>query len=114
MWLSEEIATAGKDTFQPRIGYITKVNKDKVTVKADGDYKDINVLVASGINSMPCVGDEVVVFPMGESAVCSGLSKENTTAQNEEIYISNSAGAYVWLKKDGAVVINGHVFNKEV
>ena len=113
MWLSEEIATSGKDMFQPRLGHVVKTNKDKVTVKADGDYNDVAVINVNNIESMPTVGDEVVVFPVGDSAVCSTLTSRHSSVQEGEIYISNDNGAYIWLKNDGTIVINGQVFNKE-
>ena len=113
MWLSEEIASSGKEVSQPRLGCITKVQDDKVTVKADCVYDDIYVISPSGISSIPQVGDEVVVFPMGENAACGTINKRESFVSDGEVYLSTSSGAYVWLKNDGTVVINGQVFSKE-
>ena len=113
MWLSEEIATSGKENFEPKLGYITRVNKNRVTVKADTDYSDIKLMSDSTIKSAPRVGDEAIVFPIGDSAVCSVLSSEAGDTKDDEICISNNAGAYILLKSDGTIIINGQTFKKE-
>ncbi len=113
MWLSEEIASVGKNSEQVSLGHVIKAESGKITVKNGEDYKDIPLMAPGCINYVPQSGEEVVIVNLGEQAVCSTISAARGNINPGELYIGTQSGAYIWLKNNGQVVINGQVFEKE-
>lgn len=113
MWISGKLADGTKDSNEISVGTVLSSGDGKVTVTAGGEYKQIAVLCPAGITGMPLEGDEVVVFPTGDGAVCSPVSPGSSGVLPGEIMIRAASGAYIHLKADGTAVINGRVFAKE-
>lgn len=60
-----------------------------------------------GFYSMPPVGTKVYAIPVEGKDLLLGQQMTNTTVAAGEIYLKNAAGAYIHLKNDGTIVLNG-------
>lgn len=60
-----------------------------------------------GFSSNIPKGENVVIMPVGGSAVCVGVIREIENLQQGEVMLYSSGGASIVLKNDGRVLING-------
>ena len=113
MWISGQIADNSKKNSEISRGVAVKAGGGRATVKSGEEYKDISIISPSGISYVPAEGEEVIVFPMEDGAVCSSVVSGDADIEAGELMLKVASGGYIWFKNDGSVVVNGHVFEKE-
>ena len=115
-WLSDKGRAA------PQTGtYSGKVSSGLLSVIGTGETRELDVCAPGGYYWKPRIGQNVIVVKTGaegeaQSIIGSSDAPENSTTVNMEageIYISSFGGAYIYLKNNGDVIINGQVFIKE-
>lgn len=83
-------------------------------MQADSQYLSIPHLVPWGIASLPPNGSQAAVLSDGLTDVCLGSPQQPVSLLPGEVRLSSSGGAYILLRQNGEVVINGQTFQKEV
>lgn len=64
-----------------------------------------------GFYSMPVTGIQVYCVPIGDKDIIVGTPMNNTTVKAGEVYIKGSSSAYIHLKQNGTIVLNGLTIN---
>lgn len=113
MWISGQIADNSRKNSEISKGSVVKITPEGVTVKSGEEYKDIPLISPSGMKYVPTEGEEVAVFPMEDGAVCSPMYVKDNELDVGELMLKVPSGAYIWLRNNGQVVINGQVIEKE-
>lgn len=106
MWLSEKINKSGAQKSAER-GEVTLSSRGNWEAEASGRVRNIGAYLPYGYSSLPPAGAEVLLLPLSDSTVSLGVRAENTGLSAGEIRIRSLGGAYIELKNDGTVIING-------
>ena len=100
MWISKQII---KEQKVPAVecGKVTMSSKGAVEATSTGVERNVNFYSPYGYNF--CVRKQV----------CIGVENDSSNVEYGEIKITSLSGAYIHLKNDGSIVINGLVISKE-
>ena len=107
MWISKQISNACKLIKNSKIGKVTSVQKNTVTVQAEQEHRDIKNAAPFGIISVPPVGSKAVVTPTDHGFIYSGVVAQEAELEPGELMLYSSGGANIVLKNNGQVLING-------
>lgn len=106
MWISRQIA---KSQEQPAVqtGISTLNRNGEIDAVSTGAERSINIYAPYGYTfSLPMGIDMLLTKSDGEQAAIGVLMKNNGVKAGE-VKITAASGAYIHLKNDGSVVING-------
>ncbi len=110
MWMSKMISKYEQNQ---------KAEKGSVTlsdrcIETDGTVKARNIesFAPYGYQTVPPVGEEVMLLPSSHGQVIIGSKSENSDLESGEIKISSKGGASIILKNDGSVMINSAMIDK--
>lgn len=112
MWISRQIM---KSQEQPALetGVSTLNRNGEVDAVSTGAERCINIYAPYGYSfSLPTGVDMLLTKSDGEQAAIGVLMK-NSDVRPGEIKIKAASGAYIHLKNDGSVVINGLEINRD-
>ena len=110
MWLSEKLGSTNEPS--AGIGEVT-IAGETAAVYTDAEHRSLSVFSPGGYIWRPKVGDNVLVIKCGGNEMCvAGLDQSNGPAGMEagEVYIKSNAGASIYLKNDGRIVLGGKVY----
>ena len=111
-WLSNR-----KNTRAASDIYSGKVSSGQYSVIGDGETRDIGLCSPGGYSWKPGINESVIVVRTGQEGETRSIVGRDNVPMEEispgEVYIKSSGGAYIYLKNNGDVVINGHVFTEE-
>ncbi len=107
MWLSRRESAVRRDA--AKMGVVT-TGGEEISVLTDMERRAPTVTVPYGFASAMPQGEEVVMLP--ESTVCLGSVNRAEGLQPGEVRLFSAGGAQILLRADGAVVINGQVFER--
>lgn len=108
---SEDTRTENAD-----VAKVTGVGRDFVNVSGHTMLKNVKMTLPQGICVLPKEGDDVIVMPLenGEYIVLGTVynrSLEGGSLNRGEILIKSEGGAYIKLKNNGEVEINGMIID---
>lgn len=111
MWISRQVRSAN---FTPAVetGRVTANRNGEVEAVGSGVERSVSIFAPYGYSYTLPAGESVLMAESGGTAVGMGV-KMKQSPNSGEIIISNPFGAYIHLKKDGSVVINGLVINSD-
>lgn len=113
MWLSKNAIT--KNVTNPdkaESALVTISNNEQLEMNGSTNSRNIKVFSPYGYSYIAPNGEEALLLPSSFGKATVGTRMKPKGIQNGEIKISNKSGAYIWLKNDGSVEINGRVFEK--
>lgn len=109
MWLSRRL-TERKSGYPAELGQVTG-SGEQLTAAGSAEVRGIRMLSPYGFTGMPPRGENVLIIPCGDGAVCAGMAAEQPDVAEGEIRIFSLGGAEIRLKNNGDVVINGAVID---
>ena len=113
MWIPKTI-TNNSSSSAPFTANILFSENNKINVSGLENVDSVEVCRPYGVACVPPTGSKAVVLPVGSSAVVCGVVGDNKISLEQgEVALYSKGGASILLKNDGAVVINGTVFEKE-
>lgn len=110
MWLQQQLSqlTPGETPF---LGKIVEAAGGKVGISAHIRLADIPCVHPPGLFSMPRVGDDALILPVGGGYLCAAVLPQANSTEGE-ISLTAPGGASLHLCADGSVVINGVTITK--
>ena len=78
-----------------------------LTAEGDDCHFDFKILSPFGIEYIPELGTNVKLLKNGNDALCLGTPLKPSGMGRGEIMLYNNSGAYILLKNNGEVEING-------
>ncbi len=89
-------------------GQILQSGSNGIYISGQADLKDVQFVAPYGIRSKPIVSGQAFIIPSSEQKYAvPGVSYTVDDLQSGEIEIKSSGGAYIKLKSNGQVIING-------
>ena len=98
MWISQKVGALEQPSAQIQVGEVLS-NTGSLSIQAVGQYSAVPLAAPFGITYVPPKGTKVVLLEEEDTVLCAG-----------ELMLRSSGGAYIHLKNNGDVVINGQVF----
>ena len=79
-----------------------------IYISGQADLNDVQIIAPYGIRSKPVVGKQALIIPSSEQKYAvPGVVCTLEDLQSGEIELKASSGAYIKLKSNGEVIING-------
>ena len=113
MWLSKKLAQAGGRTKTAGVAEVTGAAAGRVTLQGESEYREVVLLTPYGISCLPPEGTEGVLLPVEQGRVCVGFPARGADLQPGELLLRSAGGAFLHLKNNGEVEINGTVIPKK-
>lgn len=111
MWISERMAKS-QQTQQMQTGTSTLNDKGKVEAVSTGAERNIKMFAPYGYCFSLPKGMEIMLANGDGQQSAVGVLMEVNDIESGEIKITSLSGAYIHLKNDGSVVINGLEINR--
>lgn len=111
MWLSKIISKTNESDRAER-GMVTISSGEETEILASVLSRNVYSYAPYGYNSVPPVGEEVILVPSSDGQVSLGTKINMDSLENGEVKISSKGGATIVLKNDGTIAINSMIINK--
>lgn len=109
MWMSKRIvATSEKEVAEK--GKVT-LSDNQFEAGATVTRRNIDSYAPYGYKSVPPVDEDVIMLESNEGAVVLGALSKDEDIESGEVKISSLGGAYIILKNNGDIVLNGLVID---
>lgn len=109
MWMSKRIvATSEKEVAEK--GKVT-LSDNQLEVGATVTRRNIDSYAPYGYKSVPPVDEDVIMLESNDGAVVLGALSKDEDIESGEVKISSLGGAYIILKNNGDIVLNGLVID---
>ncbi len=109
MWISEKVSALEREEGGHQLGEVQN-GKEKLVIQANGRYDDVQLLTPWGITYLPPRGVQAVVVQADGTPLCAGVTAKPEGLAAGELMLRAASGAYIHLKNNGEVEINGQVF----
>ena len=108
MWISQKVGALEQPSAQIQVGEVLS-NTGSLSIQAVGQYSAVPLAAPFGITYVPPKGTKVVLLEEEDTVLCTGAISESINLSEGEM-LRSSGGAYIYLKNNGDIVINGQVF----
>lgn len=109
MWMSKRIvATSEKEVAEK--GKVT-LSDNQLEAGATVTRRNIDSYAPYGYKSVPPVDEDVIMLESNDGAVVIGALSKDEDIESGEVKISSLGGAYIILKNNGDIVLNGLVID---
>lgn len=109
MWMSKRIvATSEKEVAEK--GKVT-LSDNQLEAGATVTRRNIDSYAPYGYKSVPPVDEDVIMLESNDGAVVLGALSKDEDIESGEVKISSLGGAYIILKNNGNIVLNGLVID---
>ena len=109
MWMSKRIvATSEKEVAEK--GKVT-LSDNQLEAGATVTRRNIDSYATYGYKSVPPVDEDVIMLESNDGAVVLGALSKDEDIESGEVKISSLGGAYIILKNNGDIVLNGLVID---
>lgn len=109
MWMSKRIvATSEKEVAEK--GKVT-LSDNQLEAGATVTRRNIDSYAPYGYKSVPPVDEDVIMLESNDGAVVLGALSKDEDIESGEVKISSFGGAYIILKNNGDIVLNGLVID---
>lgn len=109
MWMSKRIvATSEKEVAEK--GKVT-LSDNQLEAGATVTRRNIDSYAPYGYKSVPPVDEDVIMLESNDGAVVLGALSKDKDIESGEVKISSLGGAYIILKNNGDIALNGLVID---
>lgn len=114
MKISRNISNKNKNVTCITGKVVSSADRRIAAASSDGTAQ-FSVVAPKGIDYVPQMNDNSVVISSDSERFCIGVRRSDNPyeIQPGELALYSQGGAYIILKNDGSVVINGQVFGTE-
>ena len=113
MWLSKKLAQAGGRRRAAGVAEVTSAAADRGTLQGESEHREVVLLAPYGFSCLPPEGTKGVLLPLEQGWVCAGFPMRGADLQPGELLLRSAGGAFLRLKNNGEVEINGTVIPKK-
>lgn len=112
MWISKQVVKQSeKDAIE--CGKVTMNDNGKIEAVSTGLERSVKVYSPYGYCFCAPKGENLLLTQSGGEQVSFGFETDCTGLETGEIKLCAKSGAYIYLKADGSVEINGKTVSKE-
>ena len=109
MWMSKRIvATSDKEVAEK---VKVTLSDNQLEAGATVTRRNIDSYAPYGYKSVPPVDEDVIMLESNDGAVVLGALSKDEDIESGEVKISSLGGAYIILKNNGDIVLNGLVID---
>lgn len=109
MWMSKRIAATSEKEVAEK-GKVT-LSDNQLEAGATVTRRNIDSYAPYGYKSVPPVDEDVIMLESNDGAVVLGALSKDEDIESGEVKISSLGGAYIILKNNGDIVLNGLVID---
>ncbi|MDR0913931.1 MAG: hypothetical protein LBM65_02020 [Oscillospiraceae bacterium] len=110
MWLPNYIINSNQNKPLANRGKISAADGENVSVSTFTELRELPVVAPYGVAYCPPVSETSVVLPIADGNVCLGVFAQKKELMPGELMLFSHGGAYIHLKNNGKVIINGQEF----
>lgn len=112
MWISRQIIKEEK--LPPtECGKVTMNSCGKIEAASTGVERNVDFYSPYGYVSCVPKGEKLLLTQGGGEQVCIGVESDSSAVGYGEVKITSLSGAYIHLKNDGSIELNGLLISKE-
>lgn len=108
MWISQQI-NSGAEQPVIQVGKVTLNSNNQMEAASTSAQRSVQMFSPMGYSYAVPAGSSLVLAESDGEQVALGIPMDNSTLKTGEIKIANQQGAYIYLRADGCVEINGLV-----
>ncbi|MDD6728279.1 MAG: hypothetical protein PUE08_03550 [Eubacteriales bacterium] len=112
MWISKQTVNGG-DKAAVESGKVTLNDNGHLEAVSTGAQRSVKVYAPYGYSFSAPKGSELLMTRNAGEQVSFACEMESADTKEGEIKITASSGAYIHLKNDGSVIINGLKINSK-
>ena len=114
MKISKELSNKNKNLTCITGKVVSSADRRIAAASSDG-MAQFSVVAPKGIDYVPQMNDNSVVISSENERLCIGVRRSDNPyeIQTGELALYSQGGAYIILKNDGTVIINGQIFSAE-
>lgn len=112
MWISKQISRQQDNTIN-QTGSSKSNSNGSIDVTSSGACRNVETYTPYGYNYSLPISQDVFLTRCDGEQTCLGVRLCGDGLASGEIKITASSGAYIHLRQDGSVVINGLTINKD-
>lgn len=112
MWISRQIIKEEK-TPAVECGKVTMSANGTVEAASTGVERNVAFYAPYGYSFCVPKGERLLLTQGGGEQVCIGVESDSANVECGEIKITSLSGAYIYLKNDGSIELNGLTVSKE-
>lgn len=109
MWMSKRIVATSEKKVAEK-GKVT-LSDNQLEAGATVTRRNIDSYAPYGYKSVPPVDEDVIMLESNDGAVVLGTLSKDENIESGEVKISSLGGAYIILKNNGDIVLNGLVID---
>ena len=109
MWMSKRIVATSEMEVAEK-GKVT-LSDNQLEAGATVTRRNIDSYAPYGYKSVPPVDEDVIMLESNDGAVVLGALSKDEDIESGEVKISSLGGAYIILKNNGDIVLNGLVID---
>lgn len=113
MWISKKLGASEVKKSEMETGQVTISKNGELEAVSTGVERGVKMLVPFGYSCAVGSGRELVLSRIDGRQVALGTIMQDSTLRTGEIELRSPSGAYIRLKNDGSVVINGLVIDSD-
>lgn len=112
MWISRQIIKEEK--LPPtECGKVSMNSGGKIEAASTGVERNVDFYSPYGYISCVPKGEKLLLTQGGGEQVCIGVESDSSAVGYGEVKITSLSGAYIHLKNDGSIELNGLLISKE-
>ncbi len=109
MWMSKKIVATSENEVAEK-GKVT-LSDNQFEAGATVTKRNIDSYAPYGYQSVPPINEDIIMLESNDGAVVLGTLNKNCDIESGEVKVSSLGGAYIILKNDGNIVLNGLVID---
>lgn len=112
MWISRQMTEKAEAPIIEN-GRVTLNDKGELEAVSTGAERNVKVYAPYGYSFSLPAGSELLMTRSAGEQVSFGTEMKADSVSEGEIKIASASGAYIYLKNDGSVIINGLKINSK-
>ena len=112
MWITKQLVQKEK-VINATSAKVTMSDKNVVCTTGSEEHRSLSSYAPYGVCSVPPTGTQVLILDSEIGSVCTGTLCDNRQVQSGELRLFSQGGAYILLKNDGDILLNGLRITKD-
>lgn len=112
MWISKQLAHDEKEPIATS-AKVTLTQDNSICTSGSAEKRYVPIYAPFGIESVPPLGSQVVLIENENGTACLGVLCNSQGIDDGELKLFSKGGAYIVLKNNGEIILNGARITKD-